>query len=133
MKNLNELKSKELKKIAKDFKVANWWSLSKADLIKNIEAINARETGFEESSEVNTEIIETTVGENIGADKNKINEPMKMSETVKTLEAIFDKLNDIYFDNALPKAVITVQSTPSAYGHCSTKKYGKMKKSQCMK
>ena len=48
-----------------------------------------------------------------------------MSETIKSLEDIFDKLNAIYFENALPKPVITVQTTPKAYGHCSTKKIWK--------
>lgn len=52
-------------------------------------------------------------------------EPMKMSETVKALELIFDKLNAIYFEGKLPKPVITVQTTPKAYGHCSTKKIWK--------
>lgn len=47
---------------------------------------------------------------------------MKMSETTKTLENMFDALNAIYFNSALPKPVITVQTTPKAYGHCSTKK-----------
>lgn len=45
-----------------------------------------------------------------------------MSEIVKTLEDIFDKLNHHYFEGKLPRPVITVQSTPSAYGHCSVKK-----------
>ncbi len=49
-------------------------------------------------------------------------EAMKMSETVKALESIFDKLNVIYFEGKLCKPVITVQTTPKAYGHCSTKK-----------
>lgn len=49
-------------------------------------------------------------------------EPMKMSDVVTKLEGLFDILNRVYFDNALPKPVITVQSTPKAYGHCSTKK-----------
>lgn len=52
-------------------------------------------------------------------------EAMRMSETIKALEDIFDKLNVIYFDGALPKPVITVQTTPKAYGHCSTKKIWK--------
>lgn len=52
-------------------------------------------------------------------------EAMRMSETIKSLEDIFDKLNAIYFENALPKPVITVQTTPKAYGHCSTKKIWK--------
>lgn len=52
-------------------------------------------------------------------------EPMKMSDVVTKLEGLFDILNRAYFDNALPKPVITVQSTPKAYGHCSTKKIWK--------
>ena len=52
-------------------------------------------------------------------------EPMKMSDVVAKLESLFDILNRVYFDNALPKPVITVQSTPKAYGHCSTKKIWK--------
>lgn len=47
---------------------------------------------------------------------------MKMSDVVAKLEGLFDILNRVYFENALPKPVITVQSTPKAYGHCSTKK-----------
>ena len=47
---------------------------------------------------------------------------MKMSDVVTKLESLFDILNHVYFENALPKPVITVQSTPKAYGHCSTKK-----------
>lgn len=50
---------------------------------------------------------------------------MKMSEAIQNLETIFDKLNALYFDGALAKPVITVQSTPRAYGHCSTKKIWK--------
>ena len=52
-------------------------------------------------------------------------EAMCMSETIKSLEDIFDKLNAIYFEGKLPKPVITVQTTPKAYGHCSTKKIWK--------
>ena len=50
-----------------------------------------------------------------------VNAPMKMSETIIALETCFDKLNGIYFEGNLPKPVITVQSTPKAYGHCTTK------------
>ncbi len=52
-------------------------------------------------------------------------EPMKMSETITALENIFDKLNALYFEGALPRPVITVQTTPKAYDHCSTKKIWK--------
>ena len=35
------------------------------------------------------------------------------------LDKIFNKLNDTYFENKLSKPVITIQSTPRAYGHVS--------------
>ncbi len=108
MKNLNEMTAKELKEKAKELKVANWWNLKKSDLIKGIEA----KLEVSNTSEKNTET----------AAKD---EPMKMSETINTLEHIFDVLNNIYFDDSLPKAMITVQSTPKAYGHCTTKKIWK--------
>ena len=52
-------------------------------------------------------------------------EPMKMSDVVTKLENLFDLLNAAYFEDKLPKPVITVQSTPKFYGHCSTKKIWK--------
>ena len=52
-------------------------------------------------------------------------EPMKMSNVVTKLENLFDLLNAAYFEDKLPKPVITVQSTPKFYGHCSTKKIWK--------
>lgn len=55
----------------------------------------------------------------------KTEQPMKMSDVVAKLEGLFDILNRAYFETALPKPVITVQSTPKAYGHCSTKKIWK--------
>ena len=50
---------------------------------------------------------------------------IQMSEVVGKLENLFDILNQVYFDAELPKPVITVQSTPKAYGHCTTKKVWK--------
>ena len=52
-------------------------------------------------------------------------EPMKMSDVVTKLENLFGLLNAAYFEDKLPKPVITVQSTPKFYGHCSTKKIWK--------
>ena len=49
-------------------------------------------------------------------------EASEMSEVTNRLENLFGKLNEIYFEGKLPKPIITVQSTPQAYGHCSTKK-----------
>lgn len=112
MKNLNEMTSKELKEMAKGLKVANWWNLKKSELIAGIEAASNLGAPSEETDA--PIIIEGTVAE-----------PMKMSDTINVLEDMFDKLNGIYFEGSLPKPVITVQSTPKAYGHCSTKKIWK--------
>ena len=48
--------------------------------------------------------------------------PLSMSEITAKLENLFDILNGLYFEGALPRPVITVQSTPKAYGRCSNKK-----------
>ena len=48
--------------------------------------------------------------------------PLALSEIVAKLEHLFDTLNRLYFDSELARPVITIQSTPKAYGHCSTKK-----------
>jgi len=45
-----------------------------------------------------------------------------MSKIINKLENLFDILNNIYFENKLSIPIITVQSTPKAFGHCSTKK-----------
>ena len=100
------------------------------DLLGPDEAPSAEETPVEE-----TPAEETPVEDKPEAPKKprakKADEPvdpaeaMRMSETIKSLEDIFDKLNVIYFGGALPKPVITVQTTPKAYGHCSTKKIWK--------
>ena len=51
-----------------------------------------------------------------------------MKETVKTsrsagyLEKIFRSLNSRYFDNMIEEPIITIQSTPRAYGHVTTAK-----------
>lgn len=42
---------------------------------------------------------------------------MKISEVSEFLERAFDILNQRYFDGELPRAVITIQSSPRAYGH----------------
>lgn len=51
--------------------------------------------------------------------------PLALSEIVSKLESLFDMLNRLYFENKLPRPIITVQSTPKFYGHCSTKKIWK--------
>lgn len=57
--------------------------------------------------------------------KESSTEPMKLSEVVGKLEGLFDTLNDLYYEGKLPKPVITIQSTPKFYGHCSTKQIWK--------
>ena len=39
MKDLREMTSKELKEIAKEMKISNWWNLKKAVLIEKIEEV----------------------------------------------------------------------------------------------
>lgn len=40
-----------------------------------------------------------------------------ISDIAKFLETAFDKLNERFFDNELPRPMVTIQSTPKAYGH----------------
>lgn len=49
----------------------------------------------------------------------------KMSRTVGYLEKIFNHLNAEYFESALTMPVITVMTTPNAYGHMSVFKIWK--------
>ena len=74
---------------------------------------------YEEPETISEAVNETTEPE-VNHD-----EPMKMSDVVTKLENLFDLLNAAYFEDKLPKPVITVQSTPKFYGHCSTKKIWK--------
>jgi len=45
-----------------------------------------------------------------------------LSEVNAKLENLFDILNDAYFESKLPKPIITIQSRPGTYGHCSNDK-----------
>lgn len=45
---------------------------------------------------------------------------MKISDEVSFLEAAFDVLNKRFFESALQKVAITIQSTPKAHGHFTT-------------
>ena len=47
---------------------------------------------------------------------------VKTSRTSGYLEKIFRVLNEHYFNNELEEAVITIQSTPRAYGHVTVSK-----------
>lgn len=46
----------------------------------------------------------------------------KMSRAVGQLEKIYNTLNEDFFAGALPVPIITVQSKPGTYGHCSVAK-----------
>ena len=50
MKNLNEMTTKELKEMAKELKISNWWNLKKAVLIEKIE--EAQNMSDEEKQEI---------------------------------------------------------------------------------
>lgn len=49
----------------------------------------------------------------------------KMSRAVSQLEHIYNNLNTDFFEGALPVPIITVQSKPGTYGHCSVAKVWK--------
>lgn len=51
--------------------------------------------------------------------------PLALSEIVSKLESLFDIMNRLYFEGKLSRPIITVQSTPKFFGHCSTKKIWK--------
>ena len=51
--------------------------------------------------------------------------PLALSEIVQKLENLFDMLNATYFEGALPRPIITIQSSPKFFGHCSVKKIWK--------
>lgn len=46
----------------------------------------------------------------------------KMSRAISQLEHIYNALNTDFFDGTLPLPIITVQSKPGTYGHCSVAK-----------
>ena len=49
-------------------------------------------------------------------------ETTKMSRAVSQLEHIYNNLNADFFAGELPVPIITVQSKPGTYGHCTTAK-----------
>lgn len=70
MTNLNEMKSKELKEMAKELGVKNWWTLKKNELIEEIAfAIADKE---DEGEEVNVDEIAETAAESSQNDAEAI-------------------------------------------------------------
>ncbi|MCD8099055.1 MAG: SprT-like domain-containing protein [Oscillospiraceae bacterium] len=51
----------------------------------------------------------------------------KMSRAISQLEHIYNSLNTDFYAGALPVPVITVQSKPGSYGHCTTSKIWRRK------
>lgn len=54
-------------------------------------------------------------------------ETTKMSRAVGQLEKIYNTLNTDKFGGTLPTPIITAQSRPGTYGHCSRGKVWKRK------
>lgn len=54
-------------------------------------------------------------------------ETTKMSRAVSQLEHIYNSLNTDFFGGELPTPIITVQSKPGTFGHCTTTKVWKRK------
>ncbi|MDE7478432.1 MAG: SprT-like domain-containing protein [Lachnospiraceae bacterium] len=48
----------------------------------------------------------------------------------EVLEYGFDVLNEVYFDNALPPAIVTIMSSPKSYGHFTCGKIWKAEESR---
>lgn len=47
---------------------------------------------------------------------------ISISENIQFFEKTFDLINKKFFENMLEKPVITIQSSPKAYGHCTSRK-----------
>lgn len=54
-------------------------------------------------------------------------ETVKTSRTAGYLEKLFRALNQDFFNGEVDEPIITIQSTPRAYGHCSVQKVWKVK------
>lgn len=54
-------------------------------------------------------------------------ETTKMSRTVGTLEKMYNAMNQDKFKGKLPTPIITVQSKPGTYGHCSVRRIWRRK------
>lgn len=81
MTNLNEMNTKELKEMAKELKVKNWWTLKKAELIAAIEAVQT------ETPESAQDAVETASDEVIEEKEEAAqNEPETTEEEPTTKE-----------------------------------------------
>lgn len=92
MSNLNEMNTKELKEMAKELKVKNWWTLKKAELIVAIEAV---QTETPESVQDESESAVETACNNVIEETEEAaqNEP-ETTEEVANDEVIEETQND---------------------------------------
>lgn len=54
-------------------------------------------------------------------------ETVKMSRAIGQLEKMYREINKDFFENELPMPIITVQSKPGTFGHCTINKVWKRK------
>lgn len=108
-----------------------WWRVTEAESVLaeiEIPAVEPTEPSGYESEPIPPKADETpnekseapTDDQDSPEDK-----PLALSEIVSKLESLFDMMNGLYFEGKLPRPIITVQSSPKFYGHCSTKKIWK--------
>jgi len=127
-----KLESGEIKSINR-ITLCRWWKEIEQPEIKTPENVTPEQPEIKTPENITPEQPEIKTPENvtpeqptgekpITTDKSDPESPMKMSELISKLESLFVILNRIYFEDKLPKPVITVQSTPKAYGRCTTKK-----------
>lgn len=85
MKNINEMTSKELKEVAKELKVKNWWTLKKTELIAAIQdAQNEPEDAEEPANEESiVETEETTQNESETSDEVAEEKPNKKQDLIE--------------------------------------------------
>ena len=106
-----------------------WWRPVENTPIKDgsdTKSVSDPEQGIPLESQDNPDESESTQADTSKPEsKSTPVEPMRLSEIVRKLEDLFDTLNDLYYEGKLPRPVITVQSTPKFYGHCSTKQIWK--------
>jgi hypothetical protein len=101
-----------------------WWKAVEAET-GPAEAQDAPEESRDVPGEPETPKAEESKPEEKEAPAGDEETPLALSEIVSKLENLFDLLNKLNFGGKLPRPIITVQSSPRFFGHCSTKKIWK--------
>jgi len=78
-----------------------------------------------EAQDVHSEPEPANEADNKPETEKSSTEPVALSDVARKLEELFDTLNEIYYEGKLPRPIITIQSTPKFFGHCSTKQVWK--------